>query len=1104
MSARQNKKQRKGRNNPNNRERTVTTLTEDPNSSYLIPLSSEDPPGALMSSPFSIASSAGNGPSSSAYQPPSSYEAYGYTDFSSQAQVFPQQAQQQPQQQQMPPAPSVPGKNDLERLENLKNIIKANQHASYRPIAQPAALAALYLGPIPTPKAQSEQGTNGLSQAISGTGSSPSSPVDLGRRPPRLQSKEWENPARGKPTITNGGQPTNNTNSPIQNYERRFNQDSNALSAVDTSNLQGGAKINSAGPPSAGPKSTDVLMSDTQCDGPGPSPRFESGGARPIPGNTDPTRMPGETGYGGPRGPGNTDKSSFENKDDLRTPRDGSWSLRNGPPPPDDRRRDLDRPPPSPRSALNGSNGGSDTRPNSNDRPLISRDPLTREDKFYDRDRERGSERYERDRRDWDRDRRSYERFRPPPDVIRRPPPEQRHYEPDYSDRGPRRYDIVKEEPVSDSRRLADLRRPPSPMVVRPEDDRLSLSARLLPSSGDPRAPPVDVTRPPHADSRAPISSQRAPSPDNRPVRGASLDDRHVKAAAVSEERRGAPAPPDVRAPPSSVRPADLPVASRPADVRERERDVPLTAVDSSRPPISLEERISRPSLQERISNAQPEHLSQPPLPPASRPEPSRPLEERLSAIPVSADSREQRPRIPDRAERVPPPLPPSRPPQLVDDRVACRPPPPPVPAQDDRRIDDRSGRYTSGISSAGDRSTYPAPVRDDPHSVNKGLPSPRSGARDYRPPPRPISRERSATSYRSDDRNYITDDRRTDAMDVDTPSRYNDSRPIPYNRPFSPPSAADLARDRARAAQYPPSPSRLPPPHDTHSYDDDRRYPPSRDWAPPYQSSYSDRRREWSAADEEYYKSRQWDRNAPPPPVASASDRDRYEREPPPPVTRNNGWETRDERERRDYPPPRAPSPSRPYDGPARSLGSRLTDAYNSPAPGGTSGDRPYASRDAVPPFSRVRQRSLSPVRRPGGPVIDDNRPPVKRSREDGYAAGEYYPPSTAPSARDPGAPLRRQDNYPLLTRAASPPAPSGGGSAYFDNRVPPLPSSGVASGSDRDYPPREYPVQSYERQRSPPRGAVYSRGGYARDTRDDRRYPPPPPPSTVPLRRP
>src|SRR5258708_2231582 len=42
MSTRQNnKKQRKGRNNANNRERTVTTLTEDPNTPYLIPTPSE-------------------------------------------------------------------------------------------------------------------------------------------------------------------------------------------------------------------------------------------------------------------------------------------------------------------------------------------------------------------------------------------------------------------------------------------------------------------------------------------------------------------------------------------------------------------------------------------------------------------------------------------------------------------------------------------------------------------------------------------------------------------------------------------------------------------------------------------------------------------------------------------------------------------------------------------------------------------------------------------------------------------------------------------------------------------------------------------------------
>ncbi|KAG6884108.1 hypothetical protein C0993_001385 [Termitomyces sp. T159_Od127] len=1124
MSARQNKKQRKGRNNPNNRERTVTTLTEDPNSSYLIPLPSEDPPGALMSSPFSIASSAGNGPSS-AYQPPSSYEAYGVTDFSSQPQVFSQQAQQH----QVTQAPAIPGKNDLERLENLKNIIKANQHANYRPIAQPAALAALYLGPLST--SQLEPNTNGPSQAISTTGSGPSSPVDHGRRPPRLQSKDWENAARGKSTTINGSQPTNNvlsdsspipahlltssssfsfstqTNSPMQSYGGRFSQSINTPSAIETSNIQGSAKINSAGPLSAEPKSIDVPMSDPQAEVSAPPARFESGGARTISSNAEPVRIPEETGYGAPRGPGIADKSPFDGKDDLRTPRDSSWTVRNGPPP-DDRRRDLDRPTPSPRPPLNGSGGGSDARSNPSDRPPLPKDPLPpRDDRFYDRERERDRERYDRDRRDWERDRRpSYDRFRPPPDVARRPPPEQRHYEPDYNDRGPpRRYDIVKEEPVSDARRLADLRRPPSPVPdgrppVRPEDDRLPLVARFPPSSGDSRVPPVDVSRPLHPDPRAPVPPQRAPSPDNRPVRTAAFDVRHVKPATIPEERRGAPVPPEVRAPPSSVRPADIPGVTRPTD-RDRERNVPLTPVDASRPSIPLEERLSRPSLQERLSSAQPELPSQVPPAPASRLEPGRPLEERLSAIPVSADSREQRGRIPDRAERPPPPPPPSRPPQPIDERIVARPPP--VPAQDDRRIDDRLGRYTRGMSPPADRSTYPPPVREDPLSVNKGVPSPRSGVRDYRP----ISRERSTASYRADERNYISDDRRTDAMDVDTPSRYNDSRSIPYSRPFSPPSAAELARDRARsAAQYPPSPNRPPPPHDTHPYDEDRRYPSSRDWAPSY---HGDRRREWSTADEEYYKSRQWDRNPALPPATSTPDRERYEREaPPPPAVRNNGWETRDERERRDYPPPRAPSPTRPYDAHPRSLSSRLTDTYNTPAPGGALNDRSFAPRDAPPPFSRVRPRSLSPpARRPGAPVIDESRPPAKRTREDGYGAGEYYPPSTVPSARDSGAALRRQENYPTLPRAVSPPAPSGAGSAYFDNRgpLPPAASSAV-SGGDREYPPREYPVQSYERQRSPSRGATYSRGGYSRDTRDDRRYPPQPPPQStmLPPRRP
>ncbi|KAG6856286.1 hypothetical protein H0H87_005769 [Tephrocybe sp. NHM501043] len=1135
MSARQNKKQRKGRNNPNTRERTVTTLTEDPNTPYLVPLPSEEPAGTLMSSPFSVASSsAGNAPSSSAYQPPSNYEAFAFTDFTHQPQFFSPQAQQQQQQPGKVPAVQLPGANDLERLENLKNIIKTNQHSNYRPIPQPAALAAHYLGPIPPPAEPTQYGNNndGPSQAILATGSGPSSPVDNGRRPPRLSSKEWENSAQRKLSTTNGVQPANNvqsdsspvsarpltpfspfsfsiqTNQPIQGYGGRFNEDANTPAAINTSNLQAGSNTNSAGPLSAGPKSIDTHMTDTPTtltEGPEPSSRFDSSNVRSASGNPEPARIPadrlghGETGYGGPRGPPSTDKSTFDNKDELRTPRDSSWSARDGSHP-DDRRRDLDRPPPSPRMTLNGNAGGSDTRSNPGDRPILPRDPLPRDDRYYDRERERERERdyRDRDRRDWDRDRRpTYDRFRGPPEVVRRPPPEQRHYEPDYGDRGPpRRYDI-KEEPISDSRRLSDLRRLPSPMVedrhpVRPDDNRPPLSARLPPSS-DSR-PPIEASRPPpHPDTRAPLPAPRPPTPDNRPVREPSFGDRHAKPG-PPEERRGPPLPPDVRAPVPPVRSAEIPGATRPADTRSR--DVPLAPVEASRPPVALEERSSRPSLQDRISD--PERLSQ--QPPASRPEPARPasLEERLSAIPVSADSREQRGRIP---ERPPPP----RPAQPIDDRTASRPPPTPPLAHDDRRVDDRPGRYTRPMSPVADRATYPPPssaahsspiVREDPRAV-KSPPSPRPVARDYRPA-RPLSRERSGGSYRPEDRNYVPDDRRSDAMDVDASSRYNDSRSIPYNRPFSPPSAADLARDRARAAQYPPSPPR--PHHDAPPYDDDRRYGSGRDWPPSYQSSY-DRRRDWSAADEEYYKSRQWERNAGPPP--SSSDRDRFDRE------RNGGWETRDERDRRDFPPPRAPSPSRPYDGAARPLSSRLTENFSSPVSAGPPPSErsypPLPSRDAPPPFSRVRQRSLSPARRSGGPVLDDSRPPAKRSRDDGYG-GDYYPSPAAPvpAARDQ-PPLRRPNDYPPMSRGSSPP-PSSGGSGYFDNRGPPPSSATTASAPDRDYS-RDYPVQSYERPRSPPRGATYSRGGYtsARDTRDDRRYPPPPPSSSMlPPRRP
>ncbi|KAF9227098.1 hypothetical protein BS17DRAFT_445684 [Gyrodon lividus] len=149
MSARQNKK-RKGRSNVNNRERTVTTFTEDPSTSFLVPLSSEEPAGGpttnLMSSPFSVASSSG-GPNNVNYQLPANFS-MSYANY-----LTPLHAQQQQQQQFYQQNP-IPGKNDLEILENLKTMIKDGQHDFYRAVPQPAALASLYQGPLHTGQSQ--------------------------------------------------------------------------------------------------------------------------------------------------------------------------------------------------------------------------------------------------------------------------------------------------------------------------------------------------------------------------------------------------------------------------------------------------------------------------------------------------------------------------------------------------------------------------------------------------------------------------------------------------------------------------------------------------------------------------------------------------------------------------------------------------------------------------------------------------------------------------------------------------------------------------------------------------------------------------------------
>lgn len=204
MSARQNKKRGKGRNNANNRERTVTTLREDPNTPYLVPTPCEEPPGStLMSSPFSASSPTGH--PSSAYQPPGSYNTLAYNPTFGPV-LHPQQFYQQPQ------VILPPGKNDLEILEKLKEMIKNGQHELYRAVPQPAALASIYLGPhasqVPhhpeqAPDPQQAINMNRSSHSVPTGGSEPPSPVDLSRHPPRAQTTEaWDPSAQKKPITT--------------------------------------------------------------------------------------------------------------------------------------------------------------------------------------------------------------------------------------------------------------------------------------------------------------------------------------------------------------------------------------------------------------------------------------------------------------------------------------------------------------------------------------------------------------------------------------------------------------------------------------------------------------------------------------------------------------------------------------------------------------------------------------------------------------------------------------------------------------------------------------------------------------------------------------
>ena len=286
MSARQNKKQRKGRGNVHQRERTVTTLTENPNTPYLVPTPSEEPAGAplpfnnpkmqniQMASPFQMGGSYQYGsyppfnpmhPSAQQQQqqpqqqqkpffgPSQQQQLSQQQPLSQQQQPLPQhqqpqplpQPQQQPQQQSQPPSmkPTLPpGKNDLDILQNLKKIIKDGQHPFFRAVPQPAALASIYLGTIPSQsQAQGRPGetpgdsTEGQS-AIDTNGVSAPVANDTGTRQlPRMQPRTSDlttrdyispsdsrpNPLDSRPQLDSRGVPGNSQGQSVDSRSER-------------------------------------------------------------------------------------------------------------------------------------------------------------------------------------------------------------------------------------------------------------------------------------------------------------------------------------------------------------------------------------------------------------------------------------------------------------------------------------------------------------------------------------------------------------------------------------------------------------------------------------------------------------------------------------------------------------------------------------------------------------------------------------------------------------------------------------------------------------------------------------------------------------------
>ncbi|KAH9859170.1 hypothetical protein C2E23DRAFT_769101, partial [Lenzites betulinus] len=829
MATRQNKK-RKGRGSALPRERTVTTLTDGAEGSFLPALNNTDydydydDPATLLAPPFAVNTPIA--PPSPFVFPPASFP-YPFAGMSPLAgspfQTQLQSTQFFPPQSLSQPMPAQPGQNDLEILERLKQTIKNNQHELFRPVPQPAALASVYLGP----------------KSLLGSHVPPHpDQVPAESSPPGLTLLSKDNTAPSTARLASGGSLLSQSAARLPSQSPHPRDGPKPL--PHRSSVSEAPKNNLPQSPEKRPslRYDDPLPPKPATSASTGNKRYENedsslrmgppglGRLEPL-STTRPSPDKGAASSLGPSGEPSLKITIANGKEDPRRAppyaRRGSVNERYP-------RNEADTPggrvpAESPRlgnTSVPGHGNGNNTNDNRDQRP-------------YDRDRER-----ERDK-DFDRD-----RGRPPPrdfrdrrtdDRARSPrSPETRRYEPRYP---PRRYDskgsddtsprLANKSPSRPYRTLGEERaiiRPPldanAPRPPLP-DERQGASAGTAtdrsakaapPPADDRRGPPpppsgsdnhtklVEDRRPP-----PPAVADRAPRPDDKrplPVttseRSGIPEERRRPASPAASDRFARPVddrrgpPPPVPAPSAERRPSDdrrPPVVDRyvPASVDDRRTSA---AIDRSAKPV-LEERRP-PSLEERISRAPVTSL------PASVP-PRPVLEERPARL-TQPDERAARPvpleerisRAPSLHERI------SQPPARQEDR--------PMP-----RLEDRIGRPANAPPSLEERLSNPVPPDD------RQL-RPRSRSRPPRPPPvtterlaaRPADTRNAPSSAPAErpaphpeERNFTAADRFTRPSTPAGSDRGHAAAARPYRAP-------SVARDEPpRSFLRPSSPARSP-----------------------------------------------------------------------------------------------------------------------------------------------------------------------------------------------------------------------------------------------------------------------------------------------------